>query len=511
VWNHARTEAQVRANLTIKLTGKESDLVALYNFADAAQPGRDATGRGQDGKLQGNAKIVLAKLPLPGAVTTPERVLELDGTNSFVELPPNIFIDLDEATVEAWVRWDKPTYMRFFVSGELDHDLGVGGRGDGELHFFIRDKAGGNYSITVPGLALVDAWSHVAAVSGKGGMRLYLNGALVATNAFTGSFAGTGGSAPNWIGRWHGGESTFAGQIDDLRVWRVARTETDIRGDMLKTLNGNEPGLVGYWNFNDGTANDVSAGRHHGTLQGKARIVAGRRTGAQEFIVPVLITGKITDAAGHPLRNADVILRQNGQDVLKARSSLAGEYRIYHRKPNDQAYDLRVTRENLGNGTNGIILAAGGSKNLDFALFEAPSVFGSVLSAEKRSRAGGKVQLEAMAKEEGRMQNAEKGRDGGVVATTLSNVRGEYRFKNVAPGQYRVRAASATGQVYFAEGKVVTLAERTPPNQADIQLPAPSSTSALLSTNQVLQFGGGESYVELPSNIFNDLEEATVE
>ncbi len=37
---------------------------------------------------------------------TPNRVLDLDGNGSYVELPPNIFNDLDEATVEAWVRWD---------------------------------------------------------------------------------------------------------------------------------------------------------------------------------------------------------------------------------------------------------------------------------------------------------------------------------------------------------------------------------------------------------------------
>ena len=39
--------------------------------------------------------------PVPG-----NHVLELDGTGGYVELPPNIFNDLDEATVEAWVRLD---------------------------------------------------------------------------------------------------------------------------------------------------------------------------------------------------------------------------------------------------------------------------------------------------------------------------------------------------------------------------------------------------------------------
>src|SRR5207248_8623915 len=43
------------------------------------------------------------------------RVLELDGTNSFVELPANAFTNLDEVTVEGWVKWESFGSMsRFF-------------------------------------------------------------------------------------------------------------------------------------------------------------------------------------------------------------------------------------------------------------------------------------------------------------------------------------------------------------------------------------------------------------
>ena len=40
------------------------------------------------------------------AQPAPNRVLELDGNGSYVELPPNIFKDLEQVTVEGWVRWD---------------------------------------------------------------------------------------------------------------------------------------------------------------------------------------------------------------------------------------------------------------------------------------------------------------------------------------------------------------------------------------------------------------------
>src|SRR5690349_583599 len=142
-------------------------------------------------------------------------------------------------------------------------------------------------------------------------MKLYLNGLLAGTNNHTGSFAWIGGGKHNYLGRsnWH--ETTpnlnadFKGQMDEVRVWRTARSQTEIRENMLKTLRGNEPGLVGYWNFNDGTAKDSSPGRHHGTLKGNAKIVAGRQSIAQAFIMPTLLTGQVIDADGRPLRNAD--------------------------------------------------------------------------------------------------------------------------------------------------------------------------------------------------------------
>ena len=45
--------------------------------------------------------LIHAQPAIPAATN---HILELDGRGGYVELPPNIFNDLDEATVEAWVR-----------------------------------------------------------------------------------------------------------------------------------------------------------------------------------------------------------------------------------------------------------------------------------------------------------------------------------------------------------------------------------------------------------------------
>ena len=74
----------------------------------------------------GNAKVVNARLPSAAEFKPLDMVLELDGTNSFVELPPNIFNDLTEATVEGWVKWDDfGAFSRFFDFGEEWRSMNV--------------------------------------------------------------------------------------------------------------------------------------------------------------------------------------------------------------------------------------------------------------------------------------------------------------------------------------------------------------------------------------------------
>jgi hypothetical protein len=69
--------------------------------------------------------------PLPATI----RVLELDGTNSYVRLPDNTFTNLTEGTVEAWVKWaNAADYQRFFNFGDFLDDMAWG------LHWALEAK-----------------------------------------------------------------------------------------------------------------------------------------------------------------------------------------------------------------------------------------------------------------------------------------------------------------------------------------------------------------------------------
>jgi signal transduction histidine kinase len=80
VWSTARSDEQIRATLFAALTGREENLVGLWNFEDGTA--RDAGRFGLHGQLKGNARVEVGVLPaveelpcpalLRGRVTSPD-------------------------------------------------------------------------------------------------------------------------------------------------------------------------------------------------------------------------------------------------------------------------------------------------------------------------------------------------------------------------------------------------------------------------------------------------------
>ena len=123
----------------------------------------------------------------------------------------------------------------------------------------------------------MNTWYHVAVTLGNGGFSIYLNGILDNyQNATIGSFGQVTSDmrigASTYITN---PTSSFIGEIDEVRLWNVVRTQSDIARNMRKALRGNELGLVGYWRMNDGGnsfVSDLSPYQNHGLLTNGASL-----------------------------------------------------------------------------------------------------------------------------------------------------------------------------------------------------------------------------------------------
>ena len=463
VWNVARTEAQIRETLFRTLSGREAGLLALWNF-DRVEDGfvKDGTPGGHDGRLMGNARVVPGQ-PAALVDSAPlERILQLDGTNSFVELPVNIFNDLNEATVEAWVKWESFRFhSRVFDFGETYQDMNVQNRERSpNLRFEISDTPGREHTtfIEIQNSLRTNQWFHIAAVSGPAGMRLYLDGALMGTNDYQGSFTAIKSGKNAFLGRsvWRElspDDEDFHGQMDEVRVWNVRRSEEQIRENMFRNLTGREAGLVGLWNFNDGTARDVSPAAHHGTLLGQATTVLASRPGRVEQRGLTFINGRIANQAGTGLTNVTIRAEVNGEEIARATSRGGGFYQLVL-DTTAPTVDLQaIGPGDLGDWQRVELNPTNRWQSLDWMLKPALHVAGKLTALDGK--------------------------------TPLPNVVVEL----VQP-------------------------EGLPSSTSNSELRTPNSSQSLLTsaaTNRVLQLDGDGSYVEFPPGAFTNLDEMTVE
>ncbi|MFO7897644.1 MAG: LamG-like jellyroll fold domain-containing protein, partial [Planctomycetota bacterium] len=198
--------------------------------------------------------------------------LIFDGSDDYVSTP----VDIDQgsgspgATFEAWVRPTSTSGGRHYVistdNGGYDWSL----LREGGTWYVFTGSGSRSTGFSVD----VDTWQHVAAVFIPGtGVEFYKNGerAEIPQIGYDGSDRDVA------IGRRPGSGGYFAGTIDEARVWQTVRTQEQISGSMHEPLTGAEPGLLGYWNLDEGAgdaAADGSPNGNDGTLgTGSARPV----------------------------------------------------------------------------------------------------------------------------------------------------------------------------------------------------------------------------------------------
>jgi hypothetical protein len=193
--------------------------------------------------------------------------LEFDGNNDFVAVPDSAPLPLTSSfTIEAWVRIaDDENSRTVILSNYGNGGLTFGQRDKGRLYVRTQDeeyRTGGKFLD-------VDEWTHVAIVfDASSDVSFFVNGTFVQKRH--GDVPVDPSGLDLFIGRRASGGRHWIGAIDEIRIWNLERDPADIQADMHVTLNGDEPGLLSYWRFDEGTDDAAfdSAGQRHGQLVG---------------------------------------------------------------------------------------------------------------------------------------------------------------------------------------------------------------------------------------------------
>lgn len=184
----------------------------------------------------------------------------------------------DDLTIELWVRTKMFGPGGDWFSGAALFDADADGSANDFGATLSRDRFAfgtGNPDVTVLSKTPINTgeWVHVAASRemATGMISLYVNGALEATGASGNTGPLSQAVAPGiggLIGKY-GYENGLVGEITEVRLWNIVRSAGEMAATLHTRLRGDEPGLVGYWRFEDGAgliAVDSSLSKNDGTL-----------------------------------------------------------------------------------------------------------------------------------------------------------------------------------------------------------------------------------------------------
>ncbi|MEW5798136.1 MAG: LamG domain-containing protein, partial [Bacteroidota bacterium] len=197
-----------------------------------------------------------------------ENALSFDGSNDVVSVSASSSINLSQGTWEAWVKVNSLSHHNRIIFKE-----GADNNGKYELYILDNSLSGSiRADVVVGGVrynaissvnASTDTWTHIAATFDSTDLKIYVNGVLrgtttidgapAAIDANTGSLGIGGGVNPT--------DSRMEGSVDEVRIWNIVRTASEISADMNNTnLSPSTTGLQAYYQFNHGTAGGTNTG-----------------------------------------------------------------------------------------------------------------------------------------------------------------------------------------------------------------------------------------------------------
>ncbi|RJE72867.1 MBG domain-containing protein [Reichenbachiella sp. MSK19-1] len=248
-----------------------------------------ATGSVVDGPIAGTGNALdfdagtLSETTTFNVYAEPDEVedyaLEFAQGNQYVAAGEDVDFNYDQGyTMEVWVKSSFNTsyshaLVEYGTSGASDIQIYVQGT-TGYLTI-VHDRNGSPNTYFQFPQPPTNQWTHIAVTydGGTAGVKAYYDGVeQTRTNEVnpTGLLPKRAGATLN-IGRaltFNNATDSYSGLMDELRLWSVERTSTEISDNMNAALTGAEMGLVSYFDFNQEGSSVLTdlAGDNDGTL-----------------------------------------------------------------------------------------------------------------------------------------------------------------------------------------------------------------------------------------------------
>lgn len=223
--------------------------------------------------------------PTVPSPTLVDYAVRFDGVSGAIVIASSSTLQPDSLTLEMRVKIDSlQTSNPFLIeTGKNQWNEADGFSSkveDNVFHFRFAEQSNAAVVLGAPFLIQPGVWFNLAYTYDKDTMRIFVNGTLSSQRPETKTifYGGSGfslgkASFNTYVGR----ETVLNGCLDDVRIWNIVRSPQQIQAAMNQNLAGNEPGLVGYWDFKqssrDSLARDKTANNNHGAIVGNVKFV----------------------------------------------------------------------------------------------------------------------------------------------------------------------------------------------------------------------------------------------
>ena len=184
--------------------------------------------------------------------TAPGNAIRFNNPVTYVEVPDYSALNSEQITIEAWIYTTSlPQYQHVVFKGNLQYLIQLE---YGRVDFGSRDASGGGYTELQSTTRLnTNQWYHVAVTHDGSEKRIYVNGVLESSLSQAGLY--TGDQNTLRIGQHYYLDNSyqFYGNIDEVRIWDVAKTQDEIIASMYSEVPPDAPNLTAYFKFDEST------------------------------------------------------------------------------------------------------------------------------------------------------------------------------------------------------------------------------------------------------------------